>query len=237
MAYYVIGEGNNFYEGMTKEEILAAITQAVSTHAIADVDTGFVTTIKEKNKNNPLSLWVGTEAEYNAIEEKDQNCLYIKTDDSTLEAIGDELNEYNQRLSDFEEYFTSVTNSIDQDTDETHIVNQNFNNYDLTAQKTGNIVSVVGKAFDLRSTHNQRDTIFNIDELLYGSGTQQKNLQPVGNYLIFPLFDMGDYERIGYGEITVSETGHTTVEYNLYSDAAASVEFNFNFTYLIKAGA
>lgn len=91
MAYYVIGEGNNLYEGMTKEEILAAITQAVSTHAISDVDTGFVTTIKEKNKNNPLSLWVGTEAEFNAIEEKDQNCLYIKTDDSTLEAIGEEL--------------------------------------------------------------------------------------------------------------------------------------------------
>lgn len=98
MAYYVIGEGNNFYEGMTKEQILAAITQAIETHTITDVDTGFVTTIKEKNKNSPLALWVGTEAEYNAIQEKDQNTLYIKTDDSTLEAIGEQFAEYNQRL-------------------------------------------------------------------------------------------------------------------------------------------
>lgn len=93
MAYYVIGAGNNLYEGMTKEQILAAITQAIETHTISDVDTGFVTTIKEKNKNNPLSVWVGTEAEYNAIQNKQPNCLYIKTDDSTLEAIAEQIAE------------------------------------------------------------------------------------------------------------------------------------------------
>lgn len=85
--YYVIGAGNNFYESMTKEQILAAITQAVESHAISDVDTGFVTTVKEQNRNAPLALWVGTEAEYNAIQDKDYNTLYIKTDDSSVEQL------------------------------------------------------------------------------------------------------------------------------------------------------
>lgn len=85
--YYVIGAGNNFYEGMTKEQILAAIVQAVESHTISDVDTGFVTTIKENNKNTPLALWVGTEAEFNAIQDKDDNTLYIKTDDSSVEQL------------------------------------------------------------------------------------------------------------------------------------------------------
>ena len=85
--YYVIAEGNNLYESMTKEEILAAITQAVSTHAIADVDTGFVTTVKETNRNKGLTFWIGTSAEYNAIQTKVPDCFYILTDDPMLDDI------------------------------------------------------------------------------------------------------------------------------------------------------
>lgn len=102
MAVYVIGEGNNFYESMTKEQILAAITQAVESHTITDVDTGFVTKLKENNKNKQIAMWVGTEAEYNAIQEKDQNTLYIKTDDSTVEAIEEAMETFGQRLSALE---------------------------------------------------------------------------------------------------------------------------------------
>lgn len=119
MAYYVIGAGNNLYEGMTKEQILAAITQAIETHTITDVDTGFVTTIKEKNKNNPLSVWVGTEAEYNAIQNKQPNCLYIKTDDSTLEAIGEQIdaisgqiNSINERLENDFKYVMASSHVV-----------------------------------------------------------------------------------------------------------------------------
>ena len=85
--YYVIGYGNNLYESMTKEEILAAITQAVSSHTIGNVDTGFVTTLKEQNNNNGLKVWIGTTAEYNAIQNKERNCLYILSDDTILEDI------------------------------------------------------------------------------------------------------------------------------------------------------
>ena len=41
---------------MTKEQILAAITQAVESHTVSDVDTGFVTTLKEQNEYMPLNI-------------------------------------------------------------------------------------------------------------------------------------------------------------------------------------
>lgn len=80
--YYVLCGSNCRYESMTKEQILTAIQQAVSTGEIADVDTGFITTIKEQNRGNALTFWVGTTAQYNAIEEKAEDCFYILTDDT-----------------------------------------------------------------------------------------------------------------------------------------------------------
>lgn len=89
--YYLICLGNNLAEGMTKEQILTAIVQAIETHTISDVDTGFVTTIKEQNSNNGLKFWVGTTAQYNSIAEKDPNCFYLLTDDTELEDLQNEM--------------------------------------------------------------------------------------------------------------------------------------------------
>ena len=55
-TYHVIANDKVKAESMTREQILAAITQAVETHEIFDVDTGFVTTIKETNKNKALKF-------------------------------------------------------------------------------------------------------------------------------------------------------------------------------------
>ena len=97
--YYVVGYGNNLYESMTKEEILAAITQAVSTHTIGNVDTGFVTTLKEINNNKGLKVWIGSTAEYNAIQNKETNCLYILTDDTILEDIETLVNDLTTQVN------------------------------------------------------------------------------------------------------------------------------------------
>lgn len=86
-TYYVIAGDNCKFESMTKEQILAAITQAVSTGEIKDVDTGFVTKLKEKNKGEQLSFWVGTTSEYNSIQTKELNCFYILTDDTIKSEI------------------------------------------------------------------------------------------------------------------------------------------------------
>ena len=85
--YYVISAGNNLTESMTKEQILSAITQAIETGTISDVDTGFVEKIKEQNSAANLKFWVGSTAQYNALETKEQGCFYLLTDDTTYEDI------------------------------------------------------------------------------------------------------------------------------------------------------
>lgn len=110
--YYVVGYGNNLIESMTKEQILAAITQAVESHTISDVDTGFVTTVKEQNANTGLKFWVGTTAQYNLIAVKDPQCFYILTDDVELEDLEQEI----ARLSEQVELIAGLRNKVILDT-------------------------------------------------------------------------------------------------------------------------
>ena len=93
---------------MTKEQTLAAIEQAISTGEIKDVDTGFVTKIKEQNSGAALSFWVGTSAEYNAIEEKENNCFYILTDETT----GDDFNEAIKTMREDIDYILERKNIV-----------------------------------------------------------------------------------------------------------------------------
>lgn len=87
MAFYVICDDDSKHEGMTKEQILAAIAQAIEKGSIGNIDTGFVTKLKEQNSGCAVTIWVGTQAQYNAIAEKAVNCLYIITDDTTGEDL------------------------------------------------------------------------------------------------------------------------------------------------------
>lgn len=81
------------FESLTKEQILAAITQAVEGHTVSDVDTGFITKIKEINGNRPLKFWIGTAAEYAAIEDKEKDCFYILSDEDDGGAIDAAISE------------------------------------------------------------------------------------------------------------------------------------------------
>lgn len=83
--FFCICEDNCKTETMSKEQILTAIAQAVSTGVIGDIDTGFVTTIRERNSGAPLTFWVGTMAQYNKAfaEEPPEGCLCIIKDEAT----------------------------------------------------------------------------------------------------------------------------------------------------------
>lgn len=93
--YYVLSAGNNLTESMTKEQILSAITQAVESHTISDVDTGFVEKVKEQNSAANLKFWVGTTAQYNALATKENGCFYILTDDTQFEDMEAEIDDLN----------------------------------------------------------------------------------------------------------------------------------------------
>lgn len=84
--YYVICEYNCKFESMTKEQIIAAIEEAtgnVPTH----IDDAFITKLKEINKNGAVKFWVGTRAEYNALQTKRTDTLYMITDDDIIASL------------------------------------------------------------------------------------------------------------------------------------------------------
>lgn len=48
---------------------------------------GYIESLKETNNGSKFSTWVGTEAEYKGLSEKELNCLYITTDDDQTDYI------------------------------------------------------------------------------------------------------------------------------------------------------
>ena len=84
---YVLCDANCKWEGMTKEQILTAITQAVNEGTISNIDTGFVQTIKTIT-GTALKFFVGTQAEYNALTAaQKQNLFALITNDTTKEGL------------------------------------------------------------------------------------------------------------------------------------------------------
>lgn len=110
--YFVLCANNCKFESMTKEQIFAAIEQAISTGEIQNVDTGFVTKIKEQNSGAALSFWVGTQAQYNAISEKANNCFYIITDDTTAEDINAAVVELRKTVEQNSENINSLRSTV-----------------------------------------------------------------------------------------------------------------------------
>ncbi len=74
--YFVICEDNCRFESLTREQIFAAIAEATGSTP-TPVDEAFITKIKEQNANHSLKMWKGTEAQFNALEEKDADTIYF----------------------------------------------------------------------------------------------------------------------------------------------------------------
>ena len=70
MAVYGFCEGNNRFEVFSKEEMLSVLQQLIDGGSLAGVDPALspvVAALKEEN-GETLSFWMGTEAEFNAID-------------------------------------------------------------------------------------------------------------------------------------------------------------------------
>ena len=115
MAYYVFDGANNRYDSMTKEQILSAITSAIETHSISNVDTGFVTTLKEQNNQTGLKFWVGTQAEYNALVSShslEGDTFYIIGDDTTIDDLQAAIAELQTSFSEIGSTITTMQGNI-----------------------------------------------------------------------------------------------------------------------------
>ena len=101
---YALDDGKNLFPTMTKEQIISAIIEAINEGTISDVDAGFITKIKEINHNANLQFWTGTQAEYNALLEKDHESIeYRITDDTTMQ-------DFEQRIIDVEDDLSKIIN-------------------------------------------------------------------------------------------------------------------------------
>lgn len=86
-----IYENGCFGEIFTKEELLNIISQAIETGEVKKVDWGAISVLKELNHGVALRFWIGTTAEYNALVKKENNVLYIKTDDTSAVKIKEDI--------------------------------------------------------------------------------------------------------------------------------------------------
>lgn len=108
----------NLFLTMTKEQILTAILNAVNEGTLGDIDAGFVTKIQEINDLRALRFWVGTMAEFHALEEKDSDTLYLFTDDPTLNEIQQAITELEQRIETAQTYtFDTASFEVSEDND------------------------------------------------------------------------------------------------------------------------
>lgn len=100
--FYCYCDSNCRYETMTKEQILAAIAQAAETGLVIDPDAGFISKVKEKNRGEYVTFWVGTRAQYNRLESVDKNCVYIIADDTSAADLNAALAQMQQTCENAE---------------------------------------------------------------------------------------------------------------------------------------
>lgn len=109
LKVYALDDGANKHETMTKEQVLAAIVQAVENGTITNIDTGFITKIQEMNKQTNLKVWVGTNAEFTALETKAEDTLYLFTDDPTIDDMEQAVTEVEEAQNDLQAGLTNGT--------------------------------------------------------------------------------------------------------------------------------
>lgn len=102
---YVICDQNCKFESMTKEQILAAIMQAVNDGTIGDVDAGFITTVKTIN-GLPLRFFYGEQYAYDALSTEEKAGVFaIITNDTTKAGIL-------KAIEDLQKNYTELTEGL-----------------------------------------------------------------------------------------------------------------------------
>lgn len=118
---FALDKHNNYVPTMTREEIIAAIQTAAKGGTLEGFNNcAFVSQIKELNKNAAFSVWVGTQAEYNALAEKAKNVLYIISDEQmaselkiVLDSVKREVASHTQTITQQAERLAGMAASVD----------------------------------------------------------------------------------------------------------------------------
>lgn len=112
MAYYVVNDDDCREESLSKEQILEAIQAAMENGYVSDPEGAVFSKIKEINEGDAVRIWVGTEAEYNALTPApyvvnismrlaSDGTIYLCEDDKTISGI-------EEKMTAIEESFDSL---------------------------------------------------------------------------------------------------------------------------------
>lgn len=97
---YALDKNLNARPTMTTEQILAAIQKAVTTGVVTDEFTAFIEMIREQNKGIGLKFWLGTTAQFTALEKTDADTVYFLTDSTSLASLDAAFVELKTQLGD-----------------------------------------------------------------------------------------------------------------------------------------
>lgn len=231
MTSYVIREDGVKIEGLTKEQIYELINGTTG-EVPEGVDEAFITKLKELNKGGNASIWIGTNTEYNMLETKDQNTLYVITDDTYYEDTAEHLEALDSRMDAVEEGFTNFQNGMNN---QFNSFKEEINN-EVNSIKSGYIAQIDNLNSEISSLNGQINN-------LNGEINTIKNSMPDPDFYI-------DDDNVDYIEITVdmpdvakgsSRSWNTTKQIvNAGSDATISLmvkkgyNSNFSLTIIVR---
>lgn len=132
--FYVLDENGNRQEGLTKEETLSILQQAINDGSLAGIekDSAFVSKLKCCVDGGTFKMAFITEAKFNELKvnnQLDEETLYFITDDTTeavleetiekfdndLKAFEKTIENFNDKLNETEETIEEVENRIKED--------------------------------------------------------------------------------------------------------------------------
>ena len=106
-------EANSKYDACVEATEVANATLGELESIKAELaNGGYITSFREINHGHYLSFWVGTQAEYNALENIPQDCYVIITDDMTASEIISEMSSMNGYISILRGDLTTVQNNV-----------------------------------------------------------------------------------------------------------------------------
>ena len=165
-VYNVIRGDGVFFEGMTKEQIISAIAEATG-KTVDDIDSAFITKLKEINKGNALRLWMGTNAEYNKIEPKEDDVLYYVTDDTFVEDISSSIVDMQNKIDANYDSLTEDFNTLE------NLVMNTMNNFE---NEIKSIKDVVGGTPTIKGTGSVDASNVNKFEINFGKLSTGNNV-------------------------------------------------------------
>lgn len=95
---YALDSGGNRIATFSAEQILEAINAAITTGEIPSELTAFIDAIKEQNKGKSLKFWLGTQAEFLALENTEEDIIYFINDSTNLKDLSDALDQLKEQL-------------------------------------------------------------------------------------------------------------------------------------------